>query len=215
VGATGAGDAARTALTSAAFLLRLGDPWLRDVVRAQDLLVATAQGFFRTRGLTYMNLPITTGAVSSPMGAGSDSMPVAVTIGGVDTYLADSMQFLLEYGCRLVDRGCFYLMPSFRGEPVDETHLQQFFHLEAEVPGSFEDVRRLVEDFLRAFADEILETTDRFSSLTRIDHLTSMTRLKAFPILTYKDAFALLGGVEGCFEIVENVPQKRITRRGV
>lgn len=49
-----------------------------------------------------MHLPITTGSISSPMGLGSDSIPVKIQLGGRDTYLADSMQFALEYGCRFL-----------------------------------------------------------------------------------------------------------------
>lgn len=55
-----------------------------------------------------MHLPVTTGSISSPMGRGSDSLPVKVKLEGVETYLADSMQFLLEYGCRLTNKGVYY-----------------------------------------------------------------------------------------------------------
>ena len=41
-----------------------------------------------------------TGSISSPMGLGSDSLPVKINLNGVSTYLADSMQFLLDYGNR-------------------------------------------------------------------------------------------------------------------
>ncbi len=67
-----------------------------------------------------MHLPITTGSISSPMGLGSDSIPVKIQLGGRDTYLADSMQFALEYGCRFFENGVWYIMPSFRGESEDK-----------------------------------------------------------------------------------------------
>ncbi|GAA2552195.1 hypothetical protein GCM10010435_23080 [Winogradskya consettensis] len=48
---------------------------------------------------------------------------MAVDLFGQKTYVADSMQFMLEYACRFSDSGAWYLMPRFRGEDADETHL--------------------------------------------------------------------------------------------
>ena len=131
------------------FLRVLDDPWYRDLVNLQDGISRATQDFFAARGLRTLHLPITTGSISSPMGLGSDSKPVKIDLFGVDTYLADSMQFMLEYGCRLHARGSYYLMPSFRGEDADESHLCQFYHSEAEIPGGLDDVIELVEEYLR------------------------------------------------------------------
>jgi len=43
-------------------------------------------------------------------------MTVKINLGGVDTHLAGSMQFLLEYTLRLNDKYVYYLMPTFRVE---------------------------------------------------------------------------------------------------
>ena len=83
-----------------------------------------------SKNIKNMFLPITTGSISSPMGLGSDSLPVKINLNGVPTYLADSMQFLLEYGNRFCKNGVWYIMPSFRGEQEDERHLSQFYHSE-------------------------------------------------------------------------------------
>ena len=95
-----------------------------------------------------MHLPITTGSISSPMGLGSDSIPVKIQLGGRDTYLADSMQFALEYGCRFFENGVWYIMPSFRGESEDKRHLSQFYNSEAEICVKLEDDMKLVEEYL-------------------------------------------------------------------
>src|SRR5947209_2618578 len=78
----------------------LGSPLIRLIVDLQDRLQRDSVHFWSERGVKFMHLPITTGTISSPMGRGSDSVPVQVELMGQSTYLADSMQFMLEYGCR-------------------------------------------------------------------------------------------------------------------
>jgi len=138
------------------YLRVLQDPWYRDIVKLQDAITRSTTNFFAKRRMSTLHLPVTTGSISSPMGLGSDSSPVQVDLFGVKTYLADSMQFMLEYGCRLHDDGVWYLMPSFRGEAADERHLCQFYHAEAEIPGTLADVMSLVEDYLREMTRDIL-----------------------------------------------------------
>ena len=67
------------------------------------------------------------------------------------------MQFMLEYGCRMFKEGCYYIMPSFRGEEADERHLCQFYHSEAEIPGTLDDVMKLVEEYLIYLSRRLLE----------------------------------------------------------
>lgn len=120
-----------------------------QVLQLQELILEESISFYKARNIHWLSAPITTGSISSPMGLGSDSLPVRISLDGVETYLADSMQFLLEYGCRFFKTGCWYIMPSFRGEAVDERHLKQFFHSEAEIPGTLEDVMNLAEDYIK------------------------------------------------------------------
>jgi asparaginyl-tRNA synthetase len=138
------------------YLEILTDPWYKTLIDIQNVISTSTFKYFSQRGLKTLYLPITTASISSPMGLGSDSKPVKIDLFGVSTYLADSMQFMLEYGCRMHPEGCYYLMPSFRGEDADETHLCQFYHSEAEIPGTLEDMMELVEDYLRFMSSEIL-----------------------------------------------------------
>jgi aspartyl/asparaginyl-tRNA synthetase len=94
-------------------------------------------------------IPITCNSVSSPMGLGSDSLPVHVNLFGKETYLADSMQFYLEYFVRQPNvEGIWYIMPTFRGEDPDARHLNQFFHSEAEIKGRFPNIQKVVNNYL-------------------------------------------------------------------
>ena len=101
--------------------------------------------FFADKGMQYVPVPATTGAASSPMEPGSDSEPVVIQVKNRSTKLTDSAQFHLEYTCRSSKVGSFFYGHSFRDEEPDDRHLAQFNHAEAEIVGTLEDVKRLVE----------------------------------------------------------------------
>ncbi len=153
-------------------------------------------GFWRSRGVKALHLPITTDSVSSPMGLGSDSSPVGIDLFGQRTYLADSMQFMLEYGCRFNEEGAWYLMPSFRGEDADATHLNQFFHSEAEIRGDLADVMASVESYMRVLADAALKECGKALSARSagIEHIEDMAERTDFPRMTMDEAVEHLAG---------------------
>jgi asparaginyl-tRNA synthetase len=129
------------------------------------------------------------------MGLGSDSLPVRVELFGLPTYLADSMQFMLEYGCRFSESGAWYLMPSFRGENADATHLNQFFHSEAEIVGGLDDVMRVSEEYVRRLSAAVLnrfaDDVERVAGST--DHVSAMLDASTFPRMRLDEAIGHLG----------------------
>lgn len=168
----------------------LKNPWYKILVKLENLISVETMNFYEERGIITMHLPVTTGSISSPMGRGSDSSPVKINIDGVDTYLADSMQFLLEYGCRLNDKGVYYIMPTFRGEKADERHLCQFYHSEAEIPGKLEDVMNLVEDYIKFLSKKIIEQmgTELKREIGDISHIEMIANYeKPFPKITFDE----------------------------
>lgn len=118
----------------------LTHPWYKAVFLLSASIVSEASRYFESLGYLPALAPVTTHSISSPMGLGSDSLPVKIDLFGHPTFLADSMQFHLEYLLRVYNKGVFYVMPTFRGEPSDERHLSEFFHIEAELPGDMEDM---------------------------------------------------------------------------
>lgn len=177
------------------YLAVLEDPWYHNLTQLQDVIAHQTASFWTARGARYLHLPITTGSISSPMGRGSDSSPVMVELEGVPTYLADSMQFMLEFGCRLAPGGAYYLMPSFRGEAADESHLCQFFHSEAEIIGGLDDVMSAVEDYIRHLAVGLLEhsaTAVRDMAGT-VAHLEELAGSGPLPRITFDEAVARIG----------------------
>lgn len=177
------------------YLSAISDPWYAAICEIQDAISVATLQFFAERGIRTLHLPITTTSISSPMGLGSDSEPVAVDLLGTRTYLADSMQFMLEYGCRIHKQGCWYLMPSFRGEQADSTHLSQFYHAEAEIPGSMEDVITLVEDYLREMSTSVYESCgEAIRGICDPSHIERLVRTRGpLPRTSLDDAIAFLG----------------------
>lgn len=177
------------------YLSVIQDPWYRKLIDVENLISKYTLKFYEQRGIKTLYLPTTTGSISSPMGLGSDSFPVKVNLCNVDTYLADSMQFLLEYGCRIIPNGCYYLMPSFRGEDADERHLCQFYHSEAEIPGTLEDVIQLVEEYIRFMCSNILNIyADELKEVAGdISHVEKMLNKNGkIDRITMDDAISLL-----------------------
>jgi asparaginyl-tRNA synthetase len=162
--------------------------------------------FCRQEGFCSAFLPVTTSAVSSPIGLGSDSLPVRIHLGEYSTYLADSMQFLLEYVLRIVGRGVYYIMPSFRGEPVDNRHLSQFFHSEMEIEGGLDDVMTLVQRYVRWLCRHLLENCPASVAATA-GGVTHVERVadgeNCFKRIRFDEAARMLDSVDGCVERTE------------
>ena len=177
------------------FIEVLKSPWYKQLVQLQNLITEETMNFYHERGIITLHLPVTTGSISSPMGKGSDSKPVKISLEGVDTYLADSMQFLLEYGCRLTEKGCYYVMPSFRGEKADERHLCQFYHSEAEIPGTLQDVMNLVDEYIKYLSKKILERMGKElkENIGDISHIEKIANYKGkFKKITFDEAEKVL-----------------------
>lgn len=134
----------------------LHSEWYKILTKLGDQFMRSTVDFYTEKGFKFMLLPITTGTISSPMGLGSDSKPVKINLEGHETYLADSMQFFLEFGCRINQEGVYYVAPSFRGELADERHLCQFYHSEAEIIGDLDDVINLCEKYMEFLVRDLL-----------------------------------------------------------
>lgn len=173
------------------YLEVLKEPWYRLLIKLQNLLSEETMNFYKEKEIITIHLPVTTGSISSPMGRGSDSTPVKVNLCGKETYLADSMQFLLEYGCRLNDNGVYYLMPSFRGEQADERHLCQFYHSEAEIPGNLYDVMNLVDEYIKYLSKMLIDKMGKeiLEAIGDISHIEYIANYKGnFKRVTFDEA---------------------------
>jgi asparaginase like protein 1-like protein len=193
-------------------LLSLGNEWYSNLAELQSRFAELTSEFWRENDGLQIMLPLTTGAISSPMGLGSDSSPVKFELEGLPTYLADSMQFMLEYGCRLTEKATYYIMPSFRGEAVDQSHLSQFFHSEAEIIGGLDDVMAVVEKYVRHLGAGFLESHEEV--IVRItggaEHIRAMLDAPTFRKITFAEAVEILGG----FGVKKGEGWRTLTREG-
>jgi asparaginyl-tRNA synthetase len=174
----------------------LRNPWYRVIAELQNSITELTVDFWRARDARTAYLPVTTGSISSPMGLGSDSLPVQVDLFGQKTYLADSMQFMLELGCRITGKDTYYIMPSFRGEDIDPRHLSQFFHSEAEIRGGLTDVMRVVEEYLVHLAGGILErhSAELQAAGRDLTDIETLANGGKFRVVTFEEAVRLLDG---------------------
>ncbi len=202
------------------FIKIVKDPWYKVIIELENQITCSTVEFYKRKDMKTLHLPVTTGTISSPMGLGSDSSPVKVNLFGVETYLADSMQFLLEYGCRFTENGCYYLMPSFRGEKADNRHLCQFYHSESEIPGTLDDVMSLVEEYIIFLSKEMLENCSEqiYKATNDLNHIRKIANLSGgFPRITYREAQKLLNEKypdEELFSDIEGTNLKMINSRG-
>jgi asparaginyl-tRNA synthetase len=182
----------------------LNDPWYKLIFLLMGEITYAVSDYFRAHGFMPALAPITAQSVTSPMGLGSDSLPVSIELFGKQTYLMDSMQFHLEYLLRQFSDGVFYIMPTFRGEDSDARHLNEFFHIEAEFIGNLEDNIKHIESLICSCIKRVVQTNgEAVSSYTGdINHLTQLiTDVEAggLPRLKFKDAVALLGDDESYY----------------
>lgn len=177
------------------YKVALKSEWYSKIVILQDEIMQSTFNFFRKKGIRSVSLPVTTGSVTSPMGLGSDSLPVKVTLEGTPTYLADSMQFHLEYLLRYIQDGVHYIMPTFRGELADARHLCQFYHSEAEIPGNLENVINLVNEYVHHLCKELLNNASQtiLSITGTLNHIQKMIdKNENYPRITMEEACELL-----------------------
>ena len=142
------------------------------------------------------------------MGLGSDSLPVKANILGDEVYLADSMQFHLEYALRLADRemtrGTYYVSSSFRGEDHDESHLNQFYHVECELVGDMDEAIAVAEGYVAHVTSSLLEShRDAIvAAAGKVLHVEVLLEQMKTPLprITHREA-------EKLFEVLQLFPQ--------
>ncbi len=197
------------------FINAINDEWYKRLVEIDNLISKYTNLFYIEKNIKTMHLPVTTGSISSPMGLGSDSIPVKIKLGGRDTYLADSMQFALEYGCRFFENGVWYIMPSFRGESEDKRHLSQFYHSEAEICGKLEDIMQLVEEYLKYLSKNILKEYEKeiIDIAGTSEHIHKFINLEEIPKVTFEEAINILKNDEKYFEY-NKLGFRNITKEG-
>lgn len=111
----------------------------------------TSDTYWSDFGAVNVDLFMLTPSSSSPTGPGSDSEVISIQFGKYQINLTDSSQFGFEPLMFHLDKAYCYL-PSMRGKDPDARHLNQFFHCEAEIVGTLDELLPSVEGYVRALA---------------------------------------------------------------
>ncbi|KAK5621060.1 hypothetical protein CRENBAI_014584 [Crenichthys baileyi] len=205
--------------------LAMKSQWYRNLFQIQNTLFhSTVEYFHSSCQYSYALTPLTTDTISSPMGLGSDSEPVSVSLLGQDVYLADSMQFALEYFLRFQENlpGTYYISPSFRGEDPDATHLNQFYHVECELLGDMDDAISIAEGYLVHLTKSMLINhsdiiQNSAGSLTHVTEILSKMEGKtALPRIPLDQAISMMPSAD-CLEWVQDGQPhfgRKLTRKG-
>ncbi|KAJ8254395.1 hypothetical protein COCON_G00210070 [Conger conger] len=205
--------------------LAMKSQWYRNLFQIQNSLFhETVEYFHNIRQYAYALTPLTTDTISSPMGLGSDSEPVCVNVLGQNVYLADSMQFVLEYFLRFQEDlpGTYYISPSFRGEDPDATHLNQFYHVECELLGDMDAAMKVAEGYITHITRALLKMHSNMilNSAGTLSHAEALLKKldgqTALPQVTLEQAITMMPS-EDCFEWVQDgEPQfgRKLTRKG-
>ncbi len=138
-----------------------------------------------------------TPSVSSPTGSGSNSEPIRIKFGKLETNLVDSSQFgfepLLLNG---FDKVYCYL-PSMRGEDSDNRHLNQFFHCEMEMIGDLNRLVPLIEGYVKILCKTILSMKNIVEKISENPQATKQylevtIKAKMYPKITFDEAVEIL-----------------------
>jgi len=144
-----------------------------------------------------VDLFMLTSSVSSPMGPGSDSEPIKISFGNLETFLVDSSQFGFEPLLLNNFNKVYCYLPSMRGEKPDERHLNQFFHCELEMKGELEDLIPVIEVYIKTLCEMILSMKNTISKISNdrektVRILENVIDNKKFPEITFDQAIEIL-----------------------
>ncbi len=144
-----------------------------------------------------IDLFMTTPSVSSPMGPGSDSEAIEIKFGNLHTFLVDSSQFGFEPILMNEFEKVYCYLPSMRGENPDKRHLNQFFHCEAEIKGTLDDLKPQIEGYMKYLAKSLLKQKEILSHISynyqvTIQKLESIIHSKSFEEIEFDYAVDLL-----------------------
>lgn len=168
----------------------ISDPYYEALVRIRNTVEIACDQYFQGLGVPKVDLFLITKGVSSPIGRGSDSLPVKIDFDSRSIYLADSSQFGMEpLIMRNFDMVYCYL-PSFRGEDADDRHLNQFYHCEAELKGDYEKCMSIAEGLVKNIITSVLKKHSEESNLARLEKNTEVLGKVVsdkFPVVTFDE----------------------------
>jgi len=195
----------------------LSEEYYRNLVIARDLISQACDDYFRLKNGKKVDLYLISNCASSPMGKGSDSEPLFINFGDRETALVDSSQFGLEVMVLKHFDLVYCYLPSFRGEKPDSTHLNQFFHCEAEIKGDFTKNLEIATGLVKYITDRFITGLNAKAfnfDISNYDHITRAIEGE-FPSIKFDDAITVLSKLPKSEKYYNSYPYgKNLTRKG-
>lgn len=165
-----------------------------NLIKLRHTIQLACDSYFQKHDAFKVDLFLITKGVSSPMGKGSDSIPISFTLGNEEVFLVDSAQFGMETLLLNSFKMVYCYLPSFRGEDADYRHLNQFFHCEAELKGDRGKCIKVVNGLVKHLISEVLlvaENSKYFFKSSNFNKIKSAL-VKKFPEITFDEAHLFL-----------------------
>ncbi len=144
-------------------------------------------------GAKNIDLFMLTPSISSPMGPGSDSEAMPIKFGKYKSNLVDSSQFGFEPILLNGINRVYCYLPSMRGENPDKRHLNQFYHCEAEIMGTMDQLKPIIEGYIKILAETLMTMPNILEKLSLNLEKTTLSfnkilGLEKFPEITMDEA---------------------------
>jgi asparaginyl-tRNA synthetase len=173
-------------------------PYFSALVYLRHQIRAVSDAYFSNQiGAKNVDLFLMTNSISSPFGPGSDSEPIPITFGGLNSYLVDSSQFGFEPILVSGIPKAYCYLASMRGEDPDKRHLNQFYHCEYEAQENFDRTKEVAEQYVRNLIKLISLMPNAIERMAVSPKKTKQIikdslAIKKFPEITFDEAVALL-----------------------
>lgn len=164
-----------------------------NLILLRNCIELACDKYFQKKKAPKIDLYLISREVSSPIGKGSDSLPLSIKLENKKTYLVDSAQFGMEPLVQKKFNLVYCYLPSFRGEDPDDRHLNQFYHCEAELKGDYIQAMNVAEELIKHIFSEILNLSKKKAIKINTNSLKIMAKSidKKFPRLTFDEIFEL------------------------
>lgn len=190
--------------------------YYRNLVLLRNTVETACDDYFQKLNAPKVDLSLITKAVSSPLGRGSDSLPISFRFGDKKAYLGDSAQFGMEPLVLNSFEMAYCYLPSFRGENSDSSHLNQFYHCEAELRGGYKKCMNIVQDLVKNVISEVIASSKKKLIYFDAHNFFEIESLldKNFPVITFDEVHTLLKK-NNLSHLIKSRPYGRVlTREG-
>lgn len=183
----------------------IDNDYYTNLIKLRETIAKSCDSYFEKLLAPKIDLYMISKGISSPMGRGSDSLPVPLEFGNQHVYLVDSAQFGMEPIVINANFDIVYCyLPSFRGEKPDKRHLNQFYHCEAELKGDYKKCISIAEGLVKYILHNVVVSAKKKRFLFNKNNFSSakVVSESSFPVISFDEVdtlfrkYRIKGGIE-------------------